>query len=289
MERHVEVSPAVRYLIFFPVTAISALVFALLTVFSGYTESLFAWPMRSPLTAATLGAGFGAAAVLLGLALRERYWVNARIAALAPPLLLGLTLIASVTQLSAFPLKGGPLVAFAASWLWMLAHVGLPFFAVIALAVQFAKRGSAPERESPLPRWARSAVDLLAVSMVLAGVLFFVSPTTFAGWWPWEVAPLDLRALSAWAITFGVAVAFAVWEDDLRRVRIGLAAFVVFGALALLAMLRYAGEVRWAHPSAWLYLAVVLGLLGSGAIGLALSGKPFLRFGDRTVLAETLV
>ncbi|WP_436499137.1 hypothetical protein [Actinokineospora sp. HUAS TT18] len=289
MERHVEVSPVVRVLIFFPVTAISALVFVILTLLSGYTETLFAWPMRSPLTAATLGAGFGAAAVLLGLALRERYWVNARIAALAPLLLLGLTLIASVSHLGEFPLKGGPLVGFIVSWLWMLAHVGLPFLAIIAVGVQLGKRGTAPERETPLPRWARSAVDFLAVTMVLVGGLFFISPNTFTGWWPWEVSALDLRALSAWAVTFGVAMVFAVWEDDLRRVRIGLAAFIVFGGLALIALLRYAGQVRWDHPSAWIYLAVVGGLVVAGAVGLRLAGKPFLSFGDRPVLAETLV
>ncbi|UMP03326.1 hypothetical protein [Amycolatopsis sp. EV170708-02-1] len=76
--------PAVRDGLFAPLVLACAVVFLVLYLGSGATDVWFAWTMASPLTATTVGAGFGAAVVLLFLAALEPGWTNARIASFAP-------------------------------------------------------------------------------------------------------------------------------------------------------------------------------------------------------------
>ncbi|GAA2788082.1 hypothetical protein GCM10010470_23290 [Saccharopolyspora taberi] len=268
--------PAVRDGLFVPLALMCALVFLVLYVGSGATDVWFAWTMASPLTAATVGAGFGAAVVLLVLAALEPGWTNARIAGVAPPVLAGGSLLA--TTLGDGNLNpprdiavAGISVTVSVSDVWLLGLGLALLLTVVTVPAQLTRRVEVEgARTAPIPVWARIIAALEGIGLVGAGVAFFAHPEAFGAWWPWQVNVLDLRELAAWMVTIGALILYATAEGDLRRSSAGLAALVAFGALALIAVLRYSGDLRWESPSSWIFVAVAVLLLGTGALGLAL-------------------
>jgi hypothetical protein len=70
-------------------------------------------------------------------------------------------------------------------------------------------------------------------------------------------------------IGIGVGLVHAVVEADLERIRPGPIAFTVLGALQLVALARYSGDVDWGRAGTWLYLAFVASVLVVGAMGVA--------------------
>ncbi|MFE0021627.1 oxygenase MpaB family protein [Amycolatopsis sp. NPDC059021] len=274
-------APAVRDGLFGPLVAVCGGLFLVLYVGSGATDVWFAWTVANPLTATTTGAGFGAAFVLFALAALEPGWTNARIAAVAPLVLAGGSLLTTELHDGDLNPSRGVTVAgmsftvpVAGVWLFV---TGLTLLlAVLTLPAQLTRRADndldGRVRTAPMPVWARLVAGIEGTGLLAAGVMFYARPERFRTWWPWPVSVLDLRELCVWMITIGVLVLCATADGDLRRVAVGLAALVDFGLLALIGVLRYAGDLRWQTPSAWIFVAVVVVLLGTGAIGLLLLG-----------------
>ncbi|MFD9890840.1 oxygenase MpaB family protein [Amycolatopsis sp. NPDC059027] len=272
---------AVRDGLFGPLVVVCGGLFLVLYVGSGATDVWFAWTVANPLTATTMGAGFGAAFVLFLLAALEPGWTNARIAGFAPLVLAGGSLFTTELHDGDLNPSRGVTVAgmsfsvpVAGVWLFV---TGLTLLlAILTLPAQLTRRADndldSRVRTAPMPVWARLAAGIEGTGLVAAGVVFFARPERFRTWWPWPVSPLDLRELCVWMITIGVLVLWATIDGDLRRVAIGLTALADFGLLALAGVLRYPGDVHWNLPSAWVFLAVVVVLLGTGAIGLVLLG-----------------
>ena len=73
-------------------------------------------------------------------------------------------------------------------------------------------------------------------------------------------------------------------EDDLGRARVGLIGYALLGGLQCVALLRYSQTPDWSGPSAWLYLLVVLSVLGVGLYGWARARRGELA---RTTLGAT--
>ena len=75
-------------------------------------------------------------------------------------------------------------------------------------------------------------------------------------------------AVGAWLIGLGVAAANMAWEGDWRRVLPVSAMFAVFGALELVVLLRFVGDVAWGGARAWIYCLFLLCVLAVGLYGL---------------------
>src|SRR5919107_1765833 len=90
-----------------PVMSALLLVFSLLTalavialyVVPDRTDELFAWTIQPPLTAAFLGAGYGAGCVLVVLSLRDPVWAHSRVAVLTILAFVVLTLVATLLHI----------------------------------------------------------------------------------------------------------------------------------------------------------------------------------------------
>lgn len=265
-------TPLLRVLYLGPLAWICGIVAILLVLGAKQTDSLFVWTVRSPMTAVTMAAGFLTAAILLGFAAYQDEWANARLAALVPIPLLGLFAYLNHRHADDLHPGGGDLVSNIFTPLWKLAFYGLPLLAIVALAWQFAfARGTKAPRRVPIPAWARTLVDLLGAAFLILGGAFFVSPKSWMPFFPWQVSELDLRALCAWAITFGIALLIAVWEDDLKRVTGGLLAFAAFGVAELVGLVVFRAELDWSRPPAWVFTLLAAATVGVGAIGLLLS------------------
>jgi hypothetical protein len=90
--------------------------------------------------------------------------------------------------------------------------------------------------------------------------------------WPWAMPPFTARVVAAWLIAFGLATALAAVAGDLRRLRSAAIAYTVFGALVLLAVARYPGTLDWGQADSWLFVAMAVAVVATGAAGWRASG-----------------
>ena len=246
--------------------AVSALLLGVslsLLVLTERTDKFFAWTVSPPLTAAFLGAGYAASCVFQLLAARQRLWIHARIAPLGALIFTSLTLLATLIHLDRFHLD-----SFIGVF-WVLIYAVAPPVMLVLLIRQWRMPGADVDRTQPLANWLRLLLGLQVLILVPLGAALFIAPLVTAPLWPWALTPLTARAIGAWLIAIGAGMAQSVWENDLDRVRIALVSFALYGALQLVAILRYPETINWSSPQAWLYAAFPVILLVSGGVGLA--------------------
>ncbi len=232
-----------------------------------HTETDFSWTIVPALTAALLGAAYGGTLVFFGLALLEREWVNFRMVIPAPFTLSTLLLIATLVHLDKFHLDSD-LVPATVAWVWLIVYIIVPPMVVVLFVAQLRAPGTDPPRSRPLPLALRAFVFVFGVCGVVGGLALFVAPDRAADHWPWAITPLTGRAIAAWMAGLGVAALQAVWENDLRRTRIGMGAVLTVGVLGLIAVARYSDDITSWWPGGWV-LVIVLGLMAlAGGFGL---------------------
>lgn len=237
-----------------------------LFVLTGSTDRFFAWTIGSEATAAFLGAGYLAAIMLEVGAARQRLWIHARIALPGVLVFILVTEIATLIHLDLFHFDSPHLPARIAAWAWLAVYTLVPVATAIVLVRQVMAPGTDPPRSSPLPRSALAGLGVQAAVLLGFGVALFVAADR-TGYWPWPLTPLTARAVGAWLIGVGVGAAQAVWERDLERVRAATVAYLLFGALQLVAAARFAGEIRWSSPAAWLYVGFLATVAITGLAG----------------------
>jgi hypothetical protein len=257
-----------------PATRAALVAFSLLTllavivlfVFSDQTESYFAWTIQPPVTAAFLGAAYGAGFVLEVLSIRTRVWVDTRVALVTILLFTVVTLIATLLHLDRFHFDATGVGRFAA-WFWFTIYVVVPPVLAALVIVQARRAGSDPPRRLPLPRWLAWLLVLQGVILLIVGVVLFAVPSTHMVLWPWDLTPLTARVTGAWLLSFGVGALLAVWENDIGRLRIAALSYAVFGALELVVVLRFASELRWNEPAAWIFVVLTVTIALTGLYG----------------------
>jgi hypothetical protein len=252
----------------------AALVFGVgvpLLMLTEYTDALFAWTVQPPLTAAFLGACYWAAAVLEFTAARERVWARARVAVPGVLLFTVLTWVPTVMNFGHFNLKNP------AAYAWIAVYFGVPPIMGWLWCRQLLAPGADEPRTMPMAVWMRAAFAGIAAALLVQGLLMFACPARVAGWWPWELNPpegtyANLARMEpyvgVWLLGLGTVAACTVAEADLRRVRCVLLSGLALPVLVMVALLRYAGMVRWHHPSAWVFLGILAVLALLSAAGL---------------------
>ena len=227
-----------------------------LFVFPLRTAHYFSWTIAPPMTAVFLGASYWSALAFEWSAAAQRRWADARIAIPTVFVFTTLTLVATLIHIDKFHFG----TAFGAgtravTWAWLAIYVAVPIIMVVLWVVQTHRAGTEPLRVRMLSAPMRVTVSLQAVLLLGIGAALFISPLRAASWWPWPLTPLTGRAIGAWCIGLGVAAAHARWENDVRRVQPAAFAFLAFGALQLVSLLRHGGDLKWDRAPAWIYLA----------------------------------
>jgi hypothetical protein len=238
-----------------------------LYLLSAHTDAYFAWTIRPPLTAAFLGAGYGAGLVLVLLALRTRSWAQARIAVLTVAVFSALTLLATVLHRDRFHFGADGAIARFAAWFWLAVYIVVPIALVVLAWRQQRTPGVDPPRQNPVPAWLAGAFAVQGMIMLAVGVALYVAPSTARSLWPWPLTPLTARVVAAWLMAFGVAAVLTLVERDLDRLAAGAVAYTVFGVLELLALLRFGDVARWDSPAGIGYLVVLVSVVPVGLAG----------------------
>ena len=148
---------------------------------------------------------------------------------------------------------------------------------LVLLVIQLRVPGTEPPRQWRLPLMPRAFLAMQAAVALPLGVALLISPSTVAPeTWPWSLSALTGRAVGAWLIGLGISTAQSAWEDDLIRIGPAMASYAVFGALQLVALVRFATSdhpvtgdavMDWAGPRPWIYLTFAVRLFTTGAWG----------------------
>jgi len=235
---------------------------------SEYTDRYFAWTVKPSLTAAFLGGAYWASFSLEWLAARQAAWARARVAVPAVLTFTTLTLVATLLHLDKFHLNSPNPETALAAWAWIAVYAGVPGAMSLLLLRQLRAPGGDPPRRLPLPRLVQGGLAVTGLALIGLGVALFVAPTALLGGWPWALTPLTARAVAAWLLGLGIAIAHSAWEADWQRVQPGMMGLAVFGALQIVSLLRYPDAVRWNSPAAWLYVVGIVVALVMGGYGL---------------------
>lgn len=245
----------------------SAVIAVALIAGTNATDIYFPWIVDDPLTAALLGGGFLAGAVLLFFTVNAASWSVSRVASVPMFVVFAGGLYAASADRALISDVEGPVIRIATSGFW----IPINGLGAIGGAALFALAGGQPtEKLKTLPIVARLA--LLAHGLTLAAIGFALlhDPITHAHWIPWHTNTLDARSLGCWALAFGAAEVWAAVDAELPHLRAAMRAQVVFAAAALLALFLFRSHLHEAahHASGHGVLAVVLIVASTLAIGL---------------------
>lgn len=236
------------------------------------TDTLFSWTINPPLTAAFLGAGYWGSFFIEFLCSRERVWARARVAVPAVLVFTTLTLIATLLHIDKFHFGSDfSLWTQAGTWVWLAIYAFVPPILLILWILQARTQGEDPPIQMPMPNWVRAVFIVQAIIMIPLGIAFTLIPTTVTPViWPWTLSALTGRAIGAWLIGIGIAAGHMAAEAGWERIYGGLVGYLVFAALELLALARFAfatypesGEpvVDWTDMRAWVYLLFLASML----------------------------
>jgi hypothetical protein len=252
-------------------SVLTALAVGALYVLAGNTDRYFAWTIQPPLTAAVLGAGYGAGFLLVVLSLRDPVWAHSRVAVLTILVFVVLTLAATLMHIDRFHFQaefaGLPWIARAAAWFWLAVYVVVPVAMLGALVRQERAPGKDPTPRHPVPPVLRGALAVESAVLLAVGLALYVAPSTATSLWPWPLSPLTARVVAAWLIAFGAAAALAAVVGDLRRLRTAAIAYTAFGVLVAGAVARFPDTVAWGSARAWVFTAMVAAVVVTGAAG----------------------
>lgn len=258
--------PVMRRMLYASTILVIAISFFLF-LFPARTETLFAWTINPPLTAAVLGANYLASAPLTYLAAREQLWARARVAVPGVLLFTALTTLATFIHIDRFHFDSPNLFTRFVTWVWIIVYVLDPLFFSYALFRQMRLPQVDPPRLAPLATWYRLALVLLGAPMLLLGALMVVAPARAIPLWPWELTPLTCRAIGAWSVGIGFVLLHAVWENDGARLRGAAIALCLLGLLQLVNLVRFAGTPDWSRTSAIVYTLFMVAAALIGGFG----------------------
>jgi len=226
------------------------------------TDAWWSWTIVPPLTAATLGAFYWAAFVLILSAARSRTWARARPAVYPVAVIAALLLLITLIHIDRFDLDS----LFGV--FWVVAYALVPVLLAWAVADQLSTPGEDRRGERRLPRLLRSMLLVEGVVMVGAGLLLLIAPGAADDIWPWTLSPLTSRAIGSFLFGVGLASLIAAREDDPLSFRGAAMAYTALGLLELLALNLHIPDLGDRPLATTLYAVFWVAVVLTGGYGL---------------------
>jgi hypothetical protein len=245
--------------------ALAGLAFILLYLRSGHTDREFAWTIKPLITAAFLGAGYGAGCVLVAASLRRRPWAEVRVGIGIVLVFSAMILVTTLLHLERFHFgaANGGIARFAA-WVFLAVYVFVPTVGTWLFVREQRLAGPQPPGSLALPGWFKVAIGAQGGLMVVFGAALFVAPWVFAPAWPWALTSLTAQAVGSWLVPIGLGNLAVLREGDLRRARVPALTSVAYGLLQLGAVARYNDQVQWHEAGAWIWVALLVNAIVTG-------------------------
>jgi hypothetical protein len=227
------------------------------------TDAWWSWTIAPPLTAATLGAFYWAAFVLILSAARSKTWARARPAVYPVAVIALLLLVITLIHLDRFDTDS----LFGVFWVG--AYVLVPLLLAWALAEQLSGGdGEHAPVARRLPVALRRALVVEGVVMFFVGALLLIAPGTANDVWPWTLSPLTSRAIGSFLFGVGLASLIAARDDDPLSFRGAALAYTALGLLQILALNLHIPDLGDRPLATTLYAAFWVAVVVTGGYGL---------------------
>lgn len=246
---------------------LTALAFVALFLGANRTATSFAWTIAPPLSAAFLGAAYGAGCILVVLTLRTRSWGSARAPLMTICVFAVLTLVATLMHLDRFHFGAGGLASVAA-WFWLAVYVVVPVGLAVVIVLEERRHGGSAAVAATLqglPLGLAIALRIEAAVLAATGAGLYLGADAVMAAWPWPLTPLVARVIGAWLLAFALAAALAV-RTDARRLGPSAVAYTCFAALELLALAVHAGDAE-PGTSLLVFVTFLFAVAVTGAAG----------------------
>jgi len=247
-----------------------------LLVLSDVADRLWAWTIRTELTAAFVGAAYAAGFVLAVVSLRQREWSLIRVPIITVTAFTWLTAIATVIHLHRLHMVDGEAFQRAVAWIWVAVYLVIPLACLAVVVRQERHRTRRRGRAlRPMPEWLTAVLATEGAVLGAAGVVLYASgstvhhhePRVAAGFWPWELMPLSSQVIGAWLIALGLAAALAIHQGDLSRLLVSAVTYCTFGVFQFVAVFWYWPQLRRDDVWLWGYLVLLAAIVLTGAYG----------------------
>lgn len=235
---------------------------AILYLFPGRTEALWAWPMGPEMTSLAVGGGYAAGAVLFLRSLRAGAWHRISLVFLVATVLtvglLGATLLH-------WELFSHGHVSF---WAWLVVYLVTP---LLLPTVWLRNRRYDPGLPAPgtpwVPRWVRRLVGVFGIAQISVALVFYAHPALGMALWPWDLSPLTTRTLASFLAFIGAMWLAFLFEGRWSALRLHVESATLGLALVALGALRATGDLT-AGPGATTAFGVLLGGTLTGLVAL---------------------
>lgn len=220
-------SPVARLI--FGFVALNALLgAAALLLFPSQTDTLFFWTITPPINAALLGALYAGGAVVVGWVTVRGVWESARF--LIPVLVTAGAFISLTTLMHTDRFVPGIKLIY-----WLIVYIGAPLLAM-GIYIHQERLGANWDIAQPLHPLTRTLALIVGGIILIAGLVIFAFPATFAPSWAWPMSPLMLRIFAAWFSAFGAGLLWFRVDPDWTRLR-PLAILMIVASVLDLAMI----------------------------------------------------
>jgi hypothetical protein len=256
-------------------TALTSLAVFQLLALADVADRYWAWTIHTELTAAFLGAAYGAGLVLALVALRQRDWSRIRVPVITVTAFTLLTAVATGIHLHRLHLTDGGPFARVVAWVWVAVYLVVPLACLLVVAREERRRVPPGPVRRPMPDWLTVVLTVEGAVMFTAGLVLFAGgitehhhePEPAANFWPWELTPLSAQIVGSWLIALGVAAALAIRQCDLSRLLVSGVTYTAFGAFQFVAVAWYWPQISRHDARLWIYLAFLVAVLATGAYG----------------------
>ena len=232
-----------------------------LYLFPQLAQSHYAWPVKPPINAAFMGAGYLAGMVATGLALfRVKYWHSVRF--LFPAFfMLGLSLfIATMLHTDKFKWD------YFLTWIWTLIYFAIPIGSVwVWFSHERKGNKTLLERDHRLESIRLCSLGFGIITTLFA-ILLFILPQIFISVWPWQITPLLARVFAGWYFLGGVLMLMTGLRlRQASELPVGYATLVAWNALCLLLVLIYPSSITFFGLGFWAWLILhIIGFIFTG-------------------------
>jgi dimethylaniline monooxygenase (N-oxide forming) len=232
------------------------------------TRQLWAWEIRSPMSALMLASAYAAGAYYFTRAAFARRWHYIGRGLL--PVLAFATLMCAVTVVH-WRLFIHENVAFT---LWAALYFTTPV--LVAGAWWFNRRedtGRPDELDAIIPDRVRRASGGIGLVGLVAAGWFLLAPGPLIDVWAWPLTPLTARVLCVIFILFNVYLVALSVDPRWNAARVNVESLVVALVLIVVGVVRTRDTFFWSRPSAWLFLVGVVAALAASVGSLLWVGR----------------
>jgi hypothetical protein len=230
--------------------------FVILYFFPHNTAKLFAWEIKSPMTAMMLGSAYAGGIYYFSGLLMAHQWHKIKVGLVPVTLFASILNVATIVHWDKF--NHGTLPFFA----WTSLYFTTPFI-VLALWLRNRRQDTnQPDTtDATVPQVLRFVIGAVGATTLAIAIFLFLNPALMIKLWPWTLTPLTSRVMAAMFSLPGMVGLGMAMDSRWSSARIILQSQGFSILLILIAVFRDRVGFNWTTPGSWLFIGGLGGML----------------------------